>query len=324
MPRTRPAPAELILRLNEIFHDLETDGYDEKHPDILEDEIPRWHRFLTRACAEIPAPRQVLDIGSGTGFVPLRLREFLRTGDGLTCSDLSSGMLEICRVNLHGAGLDCDLRLLKLSGGTLPLPDKSQHLVTLNAVMHHLPEPRDLSREIDRVLKPGGWVLIGHEPTNAFARNAFLVCNYWLLLPIADPRQFLYEIILRLGWFEALRRPLAHFAPDLARHNRLLQKVNDRLLAEGRIEKTLPAAEISGLLDAQSPDAGGSRPGRGFSREIFAECFPGYRIESCETYNALHKIHPRGNWMKRYAAWLIKRFPESGSQIFCALRKPGK
>jgi ubiquinone/menaquinone biosynthesis C-methylase UbiE len=313
---------QLILALNEIYHDLENRGYDEKHPDILEDEIPRWRRIASAALSGERPAWKVLDIGSGTGFVPLRLKEWLRPGDLMTCSDLSAAMLDVCRANLEKAGLECGLATLKLDGGTIGLPDRSQDLITLNAVMHHLPDPDGFCREIDRILKPGGRVLIGHEPTHTYGDGKLLVLNYWLMLPIADFKQFCYELILRLGWFEFLRHPLGRLVPELKSHNELLREVNDRLVAKGLIPRPLSAATLSSLLDAQSPDAGGPQKGRGFSRKVYSGYFPGYRVEHCETYNHLHKIIVRKGWMRRYAAWLAERFPEDGSSIFCGLRKP--
>ena len=312
----------LILALNEIWHDLEKEAYDAKHPDILEEEIPRWRRVLSGFLGGTRPACRAIDIGSGTGFVSLRLAEWLRADDRLTCADLSAGMLEVCRANLERAGLACGLDTLKLDGKRISLPDSSQDLVTLNAVMHHLPDPAVLCREIDRILKPGGRVLIGHEPTSTWGSKPFLVLNYWALLPLADAKQFVYEIILRLGLFEWVRKPLARFAPELKGHNHLLDETNRRLVAAGVLPAPLPAADLSALLDAQSPDAGGPQSGRGFSREGFAGYFPGYAIEACETYNHLNKIHPRG-WMRGYSGWLARRYPEHGSSIFCGLRKPG-
>lgn len=323
------ARGRLILRLNEIWHDLENRAYDAKHPDILEEEIPRWRRILSLVFGAADGPRRVLDLGSGTGFVPLRLRELLRPGDTLTCSDLSEGMLEACRANVEsagraaGTGIPFALASLKLDGGPIALPDGSQDAVTLNAVMHHLPDPAAVCREIDRILKPGGSVLIGHEPSATWASRRFLVASYWLMLPLADAKQFAYELILRLGWFEALRRPLGRLVPALEEHNRLVDGVNARLIAEGLLREPLSADAVSSLLDAQSPDAGGPRSGRGFSRAILEGYFPGYTVSHFESYNHLHKVNPRRAWMRRYSGWLARRHPEDGSSLFCVLEKPG-
>lgn len=314
---------QLVLRLNEVYHDLENQAYDHKHPDISEDEVPRWHRFGSELLADPRPAWNILDVGTGTGFVPRQLKEWLRPEDRFTCSDLSGAMLEECRRNLEQSGLACRIDLLKLDGKSIDLPDHSQDAVTINAVMHHLAKPEEMCAEIDRVLRPGGCVVIGHEPNRAHHARRLLVWNYWLVLPFADWKLFSYEVILRLGLFEALRKPLGRLVPELRRQNELVDIVNARLLAAGDIRKPLGAAEMSSLLDTNSPTAGGMHGERGFTREDFLAFLPGYGIVRCETYKHLNKIHPRRDWVKRYQDWLGKKFPEHGSSLFCSLRKPG-
>lgn len=318
------ARARLVTRLNEIYHDLENAGYDGKHPDIEEEEAPRWRRFGSAALRRERGPWSVLDVGTGTGFVPLMLKESLRAGDRLLCADLSAAMLAACAANLARAGLPCAADFLKLDGTSLPVAAASQDLITVNAVLHHLAEPERLCGEIDRALRPGGRVLIGHEPNRPHYDRAFLRANIRLLMPLADFKLFAYETILRLGLFEALRRPLGRCVPELDRHNRLVDGVNARLLAEGAIAAPLGAAEMSSLLDANSPTAGGLRPGRGFSLEALQGYFPGYALEAWETYKHLDKIHvpARRRLLRRYEAWLARRFPGHGSSLFAVLRKP--
>jgi SAM-dependent methyltransferase len=314
--------ASLVLRLNEIWHDLEQGAYDDKHPDILEDEIPRWRRAAADLLGGDRGPMAILDVGSGTGFVPLQLRDWLRPGDSMFCSDLSAGMLETCRKALEAARFPARLGLLKLDGARLALPDAAVDAVTVNAVLHHVPDPAGLCREIDRVLKPGGRVIIGHEPNRAYYEAPALLRWYWLLLPFADFKLFGYELMLRGGLFEPLRRPLARWIPELRRHNALLDAVNARLLAEGAIDSPLPAARLSSLLDVNSPTAGGTHAGRGFARADFAAWLPGYGLLAFETYKHLGKLQPRSGWARRWEERLARRYPGSGTSLSATLRKP--
>jgi SAM-dependent methyltransferase len=313
---------QLILRLNEVYHDLENRAYDGKHPDISETEVERWRRIGSSLLAGARADLDILDLGSGTGFVPLQLKEWLRKGDRLTCSDLSAGMLEACRSNLASAGVPCALHTLKLDGRGIGLPDRSQDLVTVNAVMHHLADPEAACREIHRILRPGGHVVIGHEPTLAYRERPALAWIYWCLLPLADWKLFGYEILLRLGLYNRLRGALGRVVPELRRHNQLVREVNASLIRSGDIDRPLEADAMSALLDAQSPTAGGVHPERGFSREGLSAMFPGYRLERYETYKHLDKIHPRAAWIRRFEERLAKRWPENGSSLFCVLEKP--
>lgn len=312
----------VVTRLNEIWHDLENRGYQGKHPDIEEEEAPRWRRHGSEILGRERGPWSVLDVGCGTGFVPLQLLPWLRPADRLTCADLSAGMLSACAENLAAAGR-ADAVFLKLDGMRIGLPDGSQNVVTVNAVLHHLAEPETLCKEIDRVLAPGGGVLIGHEPNRLYAERRGLALRYFAVLPWADFRLFAYEILLRLGGFERLRRPLGRFLPELGRHNALVDRVNAKLLEAGAVERPLAAAEMSSLLDANSPTAGGSHPGRGFTAETYRGYFPGYSLEFVETYKHLGKLHPRRAWARRYEKRLARKFPDHGSTLFAVLRKPG-
>ena len=73
-------------------------------------------------------------------------------------------MLELARA--HG------LEVHHATGGELPFPDATFDLATTFAVLHHLVEPelvRATLREMSRVVKPGGAVLVwDHNPLNPY------------------------------------------------------------------------------------------------------------------------------------------------------------
>ena len=51
-----------------------------------------------------------------------------------------------------------DLAILVEPNGTLNLPDASVDLIVSTAVFEHLATPRAIAAELDRVLRPGGWL----------------------------------------------------------------------------------------------------------------------------------------------------------------------
>jgi ubiquinone/menaquinone biosynthesis C-methylase UbiE len=98
------------------------------------------------------APRDLLDIGTGTG----RMLEILgpRVGQAIGI-DQSREMLAVARVNLERAGAaNGTVRLGDMY--QLPLPDASFDAVVIHQVLHYADRPASAIAEAARVLRPGG------------------------------------------------------------------------------------------------------------------------------------------------------------------------
>lgn len=98
----------------------------------------------------------VADIGTGTGYLAKKLAEYARTVNAI---DSSPDMLKVACQGLTQA----EQRKIKLIEGDahdLPLGDESQDLVYANLLIHHLLEPALAIKEMYRILKPGGRVII--------------------------------------------------------------------------------------------------------------------------------------------------------------------
>ncbi|WP_457742659.1 class I SAM-dependent methyltransferase [Thermococcus sp.] len=93
---------------------------------------------------------KALDIGCGTGNYTLELE---RRGFEVIGLDASGEMLKIAR----SKGLNC----VRGNAYSLPFPDDSFDLVLSVAMFEFIREPERVLREVYRVLKPGGEVLIG-------------------------------------------------------------------------------------------------------------------------------------------------------------------
>jgi len=97
----------MVVAVNELFHDLEGRSYQSHHPEIFDMEADRWRRACEQFVEPFSGPKRLLDVGSGTGFVPMQLRPFLGRDDLLICSDLSAGMLDACRRNIEQTSFAC-------------------------------------------------------------------------------------------------------------------------------------------------------------------------------------------------------------------------
>ena len=102
---------------------------------------------------------KVLDIGTGTARIPIILSN-LQPQWQITGVDLAPSMLKLAEENIAQAGKSEFISICLMDGKTMPFADHSFDLVMSNSLVHHIPNPLDLLREIDRVVKINGCILI--------------------------------------------------------------------------------------------------------------------------------------------------------------------
>jgi ubiquinone/menaquinone biosynthesis C-methylase UbiE len=141
-----------VLEPEVMDTEQETLAYDAM--DHLEANTAFVNRLL-----ELGVRKQVLDIGTGPGHIPLLLCQ-----NHPSCSvvgvDLSAHMLRFARRHLaaspHAARVDFELGDAK----NLAFPAHSFEVVCSNTILHHIPDPTPFLAEAWRVLKPGGTFLV--------------------------------------------------------------------------------------------------------------------------------------------------------------------
>ena len=118
---------------------------------------------LLTAAASVPRGSsgtwQVFDAGTGTALIPLELmsRSLAAT---ITASDLAEQMLIVARANVQAAGLTDSIKLTSSDCKQLPEDDATYDIVMSNSIVHHIPEPFAVLRELWRVLKPDGLLFV--------------------------------------------------------------------------------------------------------------------------------------------------------------------
>jgi ubiquinone/menaquinone biosynthesis C-methylase UbiE len=102
----------------------------------------------------------VLDIGCGTGTLAIAARQHVGPSGNVHGIDAAVEMIDRAKRKARRAGVDVTFEAGVVEA--LPYPDAHFDVVLSTLMLHHLPRKarEDCAREIRRVLKPGGRVLI--------------------------------------------------------------------------------------------------------------------------------------------------------------------
>ena len=126
---------------------------------------------VMREVAELPAKGNLLDVGGGTGRVSSAIRDLV---DGIVIADVSLGMLKEAPRSA----------LRPVCGGSesLPFADNSFERVIMVDALHHVINHVDSAREMFRVLKPGGLLVIEEPDIRTFGVKLIALAEKLLLM----------------------------------------------------------------------------------------------------------------------------------------------
>ena len=102
---------------------------------------------------------RVLDLGTGPAAIPILIAEARPTWQ-ITALDVSEPMLLIARAAITSAGVGDRVRVPLADAKSTGLPDASFDLIISNSLLHHMPDPAPLWREIKRLAAPRALVFL--------------------------------------------------------------------------------------------------------------------------------------------------------------------
>ena len=135
--------------------------------DPLTAEFDRFTRRLTQPLAErmidlaklLPSER-VLDLGTGTGIVALAAARTANFQGGITAVDLSEGMLSAAKSRALQEGLSSRVAFSRMDAEALALKNAAFDVALSLFALLHFPNPLMALRELFRVLRPGGRLVL--------------------------------------------------------------------------------------------------------------------------------------------------------------------
>ena len=122
------------------------------------------HPFITRPrLREILAPEsgeRVLEVGPGTGYYSLHAAHWIEPDGTLDILDIQQEMLNHTIRRAHELGIS-NIVSTRGDAQALPYPDGSFDAAYLNVMLGEVPDQDAALREVRRVLKPGGRLIVG-------------------------------------------------------------------------------------------------------------------------------------------------------------------
>ncbi len=190
MASVDPEKAKREIERNVAVHNRVARKYERLHGEIFNDvEQRRLATAVGRARAAVRAdsdPPKALDFGCGSGNLT---RHLLDLGCDVTAADVSPAFLKLVESRFPAERLTT---LLTNGSDLAGVPDGSFDLVATYSVLHHIPDYLAAIRELARVCRDGGVIMLDHEPTE----------GYWL----DDPEYRTFRaMVQRHDWGKYLR-----------------------------------------------------------------------------------------------------------------------
>jgi ubiquinone/menaquinone biosynthesis C-methylase UbiE len=306
---------KLVVRVNELFHDLTNKEYKKTtFCGMFNYEKERWSRIDNFIVSD--KPLKILDVGTGTGLVPLIVGDKLKREDTFYCSDVSEKILDSAKISLEQEKYKCNFEFVKLDK-YIPFKNESIDVITVNSVLHHIPDTGGFLKEVDRVLKKNGVLVIGHEPNVRFIRNRALWLNQKIVMSLMAPQEMIKDLIRNLNLDGFVNSMFASFSQDkkneIDRRKKIVKEINDKLRSEDLVKKNLSYKEIIGLVDYKAE--------YGFDPY---NLMPRFDLLYIETYNhsrGLVSLYPKNNFIRRYEKKLSMKYPKDGRTFFAVFKK---
>ncbi len=135
----------------------------------LDNPLRRWWSppDHTLAQADLAPGQQVLEIGPGPGYFTPHIARRIAPSGRVIALEINPVLLRRALSATEQAGLTLWVQGIQANALTSPLRDDSVDRALLITVLGEIPDPVTLFRELHRVLRPGGVVLVVEEWVDA-------------------------------------------------------------------------------------------------------------------------------------------------------------
>ncbi|MCP5162579.1 MAG: bifunctional demethylmenaquinone methyltransferase/2-methoxy-6-polyprenyl-1,4-benzoquinol methylase UbiE [Hahellaceae bacterium] len=172
---------EKVQRVADVFHSV-AQKYDIMN-DLMSMGIHRlWKRF-TIELSGVRKGHKVLDIAGGTGDLTMKFSDLVGPDGAVILADINASMLNVGRDRLMDRGYGNNIDFVQANAEHLPFPDNHFNCVSIAFGLRNVTDKDQALREMTRVLKPGGRLLILEfsKPNNPLLTKAYDIYSFTAL-----------------------------------------------------------------------------------------------------------------------------------------------
>jgi len=145
-------------KVAEVFHSVAA-KYDLMN-DLMSFGVHRlWKRFTMEFTGVRPG-NHVLDIAGGTGDLTMKFSDLVGPEGKVVLADINDSMLKVGRDRLIDKGYSGNIEYVQANAEALPFEDNSFDVITMAFGLRNVTDKDQALREFNRVLKPGGRLLV--------------------------------------------------------------------------------------------------------------------------------------------------------------------
>jgi 2-polyprenyl-3-methyl-5-hydroxy-6-metoxy-1,4-benzoquinol methylase len=136
---------------------------------------------------------RVLDVGTGPGLIPIELCRRAPAVE-VDAIDLAAHMLALAERNVARAGLAGRIRVARVDAKATGRADGAYDAVVSNSIVHHIPEPAVVLREMARLVRRGGALFVRDLERPADAGRVSELATTYSPVPAGEPEvRAMYE-----------------------------------------------------------------------------------------------------------------------------------
>lgn len=167
--------------------------WDEMRREFFDTELGR---MIVRR-AEIKLGDIVVDVGCGTGFLTSQAAKAVGRRGKVIGIDLSEEMLEKAYENMTKTGNKGNVEFKIGDAENIPLEDEIADAVIGNMILHHCPEPKSAIREMARILKTNGRLVLSDLEEHGEEWLRTEMADIWLGFSALKVKKWLREAHLK-------------------------------------------------------------------------------------------------------------------------------